>query len=96
MNNINIVLNENLNVDIDDYFKLKEEDKNQITDFITQTYSRNLDLEPQLIWMYLDTINRVINNAVENESYEVADIMKRSYNALDKKYQRYKYFPKED
>lgn len=90
------MLNENLNVDIKEYFKLKEEDKNQITDFITQTYSRNLDLEPQLIWMYLDTINKVISRAVENESYEVAEIMKRSYNALDKKYQQYKYFPKED
>lgn len=96
MNNLNIMLNENLNVDIKEYFKLKEEDKQQITEFITSTYSRNLDLEPQLIWMYLNTINKVISNAVENESYEVADIMKRSYNALDKKYHRYKYFSEED
>lgn len=96
MNNINLVLNQNLNVDIKDYFKLKEEDKNYITDFIIGTYSKNLDLEPQLIWMYLDTIDKVIRKAVENESYEVADIMKRSYNLLDKKYQYYKYFPKED
>lgn len=90
------MLNENLNVDIKEYFKLKEEDKNYITDFIVRTYSRNLDLEPQLIWMYLDTIGKVISKAEDNESYELAEIMKRSYNALDKKYHYYKFFPKED
>jgi len=96
LKDINIMLNENLNVDIKDYFKLKEEDKEYVTQFLVQTYSRSLDIEPQLIHMYLDTISKVITKSVEQESYEVADIMDRSYKALDKKYGYYKYFPKED
>lgn len=96
MNNLSIFLNENLNIDVNDYFNLKEEDKNYITEFITNTYSKNLDREPHLIGLYLDVISRVIRDLVEQESYELADIMKRSYIALDEKYHYYKHFPKED
>ena len=88
------MLNNNLNIDIKDYFKLKEEDKDYITKFILQSYSKNLDIEPKLVYMYLDMIEKVIQKSIEEESYEVAEIMKRSYDALNEKYKYFKHFPK--
>lgn len=96
MNNLSIFLNENLNIDVKEYFTLKEEDKIFITKFIVDLYSSNLDQQPELIYMYLSKIKEVINNSIENESYEIADIMNRIHKALDDKYFYYKYFPKED
>lgn len=96
MERLNIYLNENLNIDIGEYFNLKEEDKNYITDYITKAYSDSLDQQPELIWMYLNKIKEVIDKSIENESYEISDIMTRIHKTLDKKYSFYKYFPKED
>ena len=96
MNNLSIFLNENLNIDVKEYFTLKEEDKEFITKFIVDLYSTNLDQQPELIYMYLSKIKEVIDKSIENDSYEIADIMSRIHRALDKKYHYYKYFPKED
>lgn len=96
MNNLSIFLNEKLNIDVKEYFTLKEEDKIFITNFIVDLYSSNLDQKPDLIYMYLNKIEEVIIQSTEKESYEIADIMTRIYKALDNKYHYFKYFPKED
>ena len=96
MQEFNDFLNKYLNTDVREYFQLKEEDKEHISDVITNHYKRALEIEPKLIWMYLDKIQGTIEKSEEIENYEIADIFKRTLDKINKDCSEYKYFPKED
>lgn len=86
MQDFDIFFSERLNVDLDEYFNLKEADKKIITDYIIKFYSQTLDKKPMLAKVYLWNIDDTIRRAIDEENYEICDMMKRVRTELTSKY----------
>lgn len=86
MQDFDIFFNERLNVNLDEYFNLEESDKKLITDYIIKYYSQTLDKKPILVKVYLSSIDDTVRRALDDENYEICDMMKRVRTELTSKY----------
>jgi hypothetical protein len=84
------LLPDDFNILVDEYFNLPEEEKNKISNLLVDFYSLTIDENPYLVKHYQNIIIKELSISVEVEDFERADILKRVYHILNKKYFIYK------
>ena len=75
-----------LDIDITEYFNLAEQDKEYVTQEILSIYSANIERDDQLKYYYIKQIKLSVQRAIDNEMYELAEIMERVKKAFEEKY----------
>lgn len=71
-------------IPVEDYFTLTDDEKEGIIDIVIEYYKKNLEINPQMIYLYLKILTEQISISVESDQYERADIMTRTKNRLNK------------
>ena len=84
------LLDEKYDIQITDYFSLPEKDKNEITDVIILMYKKHFLLDPTLIYLYLDSMDTLIDQTERMEEYEKCDILIRLRKKLKRRISRIK------
>jgi hypothetical protein len=70
-------------IPVEDYFTLSDEDKEGIVDIVIEYYKKNLEVNPEMIYLYFKILTDQISISVESEQFERADIMTRTKKRLN-------------
>lgn len=84
------LLDEKYDIEISEYFLLPEKDKNEITDIVMLMYNKHFMLDPTLIYLYLDSMDTLIDQTERMEEYEKCDILIRLRKKLKRRISRIK------
>jgi hypothetical protein len=68
---------------VEDYFTLTEDQKEGIIDIVIEYYKKNLEVNPEMIYLYLRILGDQISISIESEQFERADIMTRTKKRLN-------------
>lgn len=82
MDKLRLLLKDKYNIPVKDYFKLPEEDKEEIINIIIEHYKSNLLQDPLNVYLYLKILKHQIELAIEHDEFERVDIMNRCRNKV--------------
>jgi hypothetical protein len=74
------LLDERFNIELEEYWKLNEKDKNYLTSVIVSSFIKKLYNEPHLIEFYLSMMDDRRLEAEYHNEYERAEIISRIQN----------------
>ncbi len=77
------LLRQKYDIPVEDYFTLSDEDKEGIVDIVIEYYKKNLEVNPEMIYLYFKILTDQISISVESEQFERADIMTRTKKRLN-------------
>lgn len=76
-NKILDIIDTKYDIDIEDYFKLSEESKIELTELLTQSLINNSQQNPIILHSYIISINKLIGRSLQEEDYERCDMFSR-------------------
>jgi hypothetical protein len=77
------LLRKKYDIPVEDYFTLTEDQKEGIIDIVIEYYKKNLEVNPEMIYLYFKILTDQISISVESEQFERADIMTRTKKRLN-------------
>lgn len=86
---IDELLENKYNIKLKKYWKLPEEEKEQITDLLFQFVLVMFDRNPSIYSTYMNILNDSINNCSDFGEYEKADILTRLKNRISENFYFY-------
>jgi hypothetical protein len=79
---LNEPINEKYDIPVSEYWSLPESNKQDITDSVVDNMFITLQQDPRLLHQYIFMLDAQIDNALEVELFEHADIVQRIKNKL--------------